>query len=1159
MTESQLYKILHSYFPFGFHLSRKSWERYDIQNLLNEFDSVKAVFGTYAFRRLADRINQWHLHSSHVVEPVQAGQLISVEVIVDVLRYIAETYCRKEVPGIIQRGLDWSAKRQGRATVEKPPLSFVNLFPPLAVMQGRRTEDKYLQESSEIALNSETVTIEMVLLSLVMANPAFKPFSSLFDDMDLKKQCPYVPFVNSLEVFFEKQPVFSPIGMTLFNCLRTPMKAFPDSIEGQLNYIKEHWAMFLPPELLERLLLAVDILKEEEKLRGLGPGPSLVLHFAKRAYGDDMGYSEPECFSKDADWMSNLVIIAKSVYVWLDQLSKKYRRYIRYLSDIPDEELDHLARWGFNGLWLIGIWERSKASQKIKQKMGNPEALPSAYSLYDYVISDDLGGETAYQNLRQRAWQRGIRLASDMVPNHVGIYSKWVIEHPNWFIQSEFSPFPCYQFTGEDLSSDPRVAVVIEDGYWEHRDAAVVFKRIDRWTGDVRYIYHGNDGTSMPWNDTAQLNFLLPEVREAVIQTILHVARKFPIIRFDAAMTLAKRHYQRLWFPQPGDGGAIPSRAEYGMSKAEFDRLFPKEFWREVVDRVTEEVPDTLLIAEAFWLMEGYFVRTLGMHRVYNSAFMNMLKMEKNREYRMTVKNVLEFSPEILKRFVNFMNNPDEATAVEQFGKGDKYFGIVMLMITMPGLPMFGHGQIEGFAEKYGMEYRRAYWDEQVDNEMVHRHETEIFPLMRRRQLFSGAQNFAFYDFNTVEGWVDENVFAYSNRIGKQRAIILYNNAYTTTSGWIHTSTPINIGQGEEKVLVRKTLAEALALNTGEDYLYTFRDYRTGLEYIRQGKQIAGEGIFAILHAYQYQAFLDFKEIHDTDGSWTKLLHRLNGNGVPNIDEAYQEMSLERILIPFRETFSADMFRKFDMDSRETQIKFGKAVQHFLIAVKEFVGAEINTEEVLQDITKEMNAFPLEELIKSARIEDALAVDLKSLVDCKSSENLMRIAVTWIVIHQIGRFHSPADSTDPKTLTNVRLKEWLLGKNIARVFEDFDRDKVSAHFDALLVTILTTYGELLLPSKKTNIAEALREILKDQLVKEYLQINIHRDITWLNKEQLERMIKALLLVAVIQLQAKDSFNNETLKHALQTARRVLTSASDSAYQVEKTIQLLSSK
>ena len=67
----------------------------------------------------------------------------------------------------------------------------------------------------------------------------------------------------------------------------------------------------------------------------------------------------------------------------------------------------------------------------------------------------------------------------------------------------------------------------------------------------------------MPWNDTSQLNLLIPEVREALIQTIMHVARKFPIIRFDAAMTLAKKHYQRLWFPVPGTGGAIPSRSDY--------------------------------------------------------------------------------------------------------------------------------------------------------------------------------------------------------------------------------------------------------------------------------------------------------------------------------------------------------------------------------------------------------------------------------------------------------------------------------------------------------------------------------------------------------------------------------------------------------------------
>ena len=217
-----------------------------------------------------------------------------------------------------------------------------------------------------------------------------------------------------------------------------------------------------------------------------------------------------------------------------------------------------------------------------------------------------------------------------MVPNHMGIDSRWVIEHPDRFISVAEPPFPAYTFGGENLADDDRVEIRLEDHYWNDSDAAVVFERRDRATGERRYVYHGNDGTSFPWNDTAQLDYLRADVREAVIQTILEVARRFPVIRFDAAMVLAKKHIERLWWPEPGHGGAIPSRSEHAMPRAEFERLMPNEFWREVVDRVAAEAPDTLLLAEAFWLLEGYFVRTLGMHRVYNSAFMHMLRDEDN-------------------------------------------------------------------------------------------------------------------------------------------------------------------------------------------------------------------------------------------------------------------------------------------------------------------------------------------------------------------------------------------------------------------------------------------------------------------------------------------------------------------------------------------------
>src|SRR5258706_11714192 len=195
--------------------------------------------------------------------------------------------------------------------------------------------------------------------------------------------------------------------------------------------------------------------REEERARqlaaarahGHGPGPAVAPTFA----GQEV---EVERFSPDRDWMPRCVVIAKNVYVWMDQLSKKHGQTINRLDQIPEPELDTLARWGYTGLWLIGLWERSGASQRIKQLCGNPDAVASAYSLHDYQIAADLGGEDAYRVLRDRAAHRGIRLASDMVPNHMGIDSRWLIEHPDWFISQPYSPFPSYTFSGPDLSHD---------------------------------------------------------------------------------------------------------------------------------------------------------------------------------------------------------------------------------------------------------------------------------------------------------------------------------------------------------------------------------------------------------------------------------------------------------------------------------------------------------------------------------------------------------------------------------------------------------------------------------------------------------------------------------------------------------------------------------
>ncbi len=627
--------------------------------------------------------------------------------------------------------------------------------------------------------------------------------------------------------------------------------------------------------------------------------------FRRRKYA--AGYQAPldeyEAFSTDQAWMPNVVLIAKSTYVWLEQLSKKYQRHIYRLDQIPDEELRTLVDRGITGLWLIGLWERSIASRTIKRLRGHHDAVASAYSLKSYDIAEDLGGWLAYNDLKHRAAAAGLRLASDMVPNHMGIDSPWVIDHPDWFISRPDSPYPSYSFNGPDLSTDSRVEIKIEDHYYDQSDAAVTFRLRHHNSGETRYVYHGNDGTTFAWNDTAQLDYSKAYVREHVIQVILHVARLFPIIRFDAAMVLAKRHVQRLWFPLPGAGGSIPSRAEYAMSQEEFDALMPHEFWREVVDRVATEVPGTLLLAEAFWLLEGYFVRTLGMHRVYNSAFMNMLRDEENAKYRSYIKKTLEFDPDIMKRYVNFMSNPDERTAIDQFGTGDKYFGVCTLLATLPGLPMFGHGQIEGFTERYGMEFKQARMDERPDEGLVARHMREIAPLLHRRYIFAGSENFTLYDFWNGFGFVDENVFAYSNRFEDQRSLVIYNNKYDATRGTIHISAGfMDKGSGSMR---QRSLSEGMGLPTDGQAILAFRDQH-GLEYLRRASDLHHHGMTFELRGFQCLVYVDWHELRPSaEWPWDRLCDQLGGRGVGNIHEELQMLRLRPVHDALREAVSA--------------------------------------------------------------------------------------------------------------------------------------------------------------------------------------------------------------------------------------------------------------
>ena len=1029
-----------------FHISRK------IRNLCSFNEGLYASSGNVIFANMKN-VRDFQLLFNNYIEThikdenkkVSAGQLNAMGLIDEILHHVCMLYRHNKAPTFMTDLLGEMVKEFSKEEIDTLLLDFIKEFPPVEVYKEKTTAEEYLNREAieTVKIGKETRTItrtnreqtleELILLHLANENPAFKPFAILFDDSELSKNELYDKTWATIQKFAKTQETYGPFDHDLINLLREPMLFAPESLKGQLEYIEKHWAEYFKDliEWLKRIFAGMDTISEEEKASWApigGDGPDL------QPYSYENLMNEYERFSADSEWMPNVILMAKTVLVWLDQLTKQYGYEISRLDQIPDAELDKLKEQGFTGLWLIGLWERSKASKRIKQICGNPEAAASAYSLYDYNIAYNIGGWDALANLRQRLWQRGIRLASDMVPNHTGMDGEWVMNKPDLFIQRKDCPFPHYTFNGENLSQDPRTSIYLEDHYYSKDDCSVVFKRVDNQTGDVRYIYHGNDGTGLPWNDTAQIDFLNPAAREAVMQEILHVAKNFPIIRFDAAMVLAKKSIRRLWYPEPGHGGDIATRSETGLSTQQFNDAIPNEFWREVVDRVAKECPDTLLLAEAFWMMEGYFVRTLGMHRVYNSAFMNMLKKEENQKYRETVKNTITFDPQVLKRYVNFMNNPDEETAIAQFGDGDKYFGCCTLMITMPGLPMFGHGQIEGFTEKYGMEYTKAYKDEKPSDYLVSRHYKEIFPIMKKRYLFSGVENFLFYDL-WQDGYVNENVFAYSNGAGDERVLVFYNNKYDQAHGWIKLSDPyaVKTGNGDEIIQKTRTLSEGLNLTAEEDKYCIFQEHKSQKWFIRKSKDICEQGLFVMLNGFEYQIFMNIQQVTDTEDNRYKILCEfLNGAGCDDLETALQELIYK------------DLYKTF--------VPYAKSA---LKAIDDSKVFQQKKEKKTLAKSKTSAAKKIEEKSESKDL-----IESEKSVEFKYDTKLLKASLAKLQEEAIEFFEKSNDFIQDKKLKVVAEKQFaLIQKRILQIAKLHNAQKIKTPTDLQKTLLKTTESE----------------------------------------------------------------------------------------------------
>lgn len=351
-------------------------------------------------------------------------------------------------------------------------------------------------------------------------------------------------------------------------------------------------------------------------------------------------------------WPKHPVVYEINTWVWLRELGRKYGRPID-LCTVPNQQWDAIASYGFDAVWLMGVWERSPAGVDIS--MRNPglladfrRALPdfapednvgSPYCVRRYVVDEHLGGPGGLAAARESLAQRGMRLILDFVPNHVAPDHPWAATHPEFFIQG----------TEEDLRKDPASFIAVG--------------------GTV--LACGRDPYFPAWPDVLQLNGFNPGLRGAITETVQQIAEQCDGVRCDMAMLMMNDIFERTWGARAGNRPT-------------------EDYWPTLIGAVRTRQTQFRFLAEAYWDLE-WALQQQGFDYCYDKKLYDRMEHADAESMRLHLLADMSYQHGL----VRFLENHDEPRAAATFS-AEKARSAAVALLTLPGAKLLHEGQFEG-------------------------------------------------------------------------------------------------------------------------------------------------------------------------------------------------------------------------------------------------------------------------------------------------------------------------------------------------------------------------------------------------------------------------------------------------------------------------------
>jgi hypothetical protein len=315
------------------------------------------------------------------------------------------------------------------------------------------------------------------------------------------------------------------------------------------------------------------------------------------------------------------------------------------LVDIRDETIDAFAAIGVTHLWLMGIWPTGPKSRR--------EAFVLAQA-YDDALpgwrDEDVAGSPYAIARYEVADEFGgdaalVDLRTRLAKRGIRVILDFVPNH------------------------------VALDHAWVDTDLVM---------HDRETIVHGKDPYFPGWTDTAQLEYRRAATRTAMREVLCSIATRCDGVRCDMAMLVLPDVFAKTWAHVPCEEAAA-------------------DFWRDAIDRVKQAHPAFVLIAEAYWGLEGRLCE-LGFDFAYDKELYDRLVHDGAvAPHLYAIDNT---------RYVHFLENHDEPRAAAL--PLDRHRAAALLVLGLPGLPLVHHGETVG-ARRFARIQLRRRAEEPVD------------------------------------------------------------------------------------------------------------------------------------------------------------------------------------------------------------------------------------------------------------------------------------------------------------------------------------------------------------------------------------------------------------------------------------------------------------